>query len=500
MPGTRITHRQEDLYMQSRQKGLSQSAAAAKAGISIRSGRRIETGQHDTNRERLWRTRQDPLEKVWEAELVPLLTEDASLTGITLLEYLEDHHPGQYGNQHLRTLQRRVKHWLATSGPDKAVIFLQKAVPGQMGLSDFTHPNTAITVQGKSFKHLLYQFRLGYCGWRSVKVIQGGESYAALADGLQRALRAIGGSPLEHRTDSLSAAYNNRINVWTDHYDALCQHYKMQPTRNNKGVSHENGAIEAPHGSFKRRLSQNLKLRKSVDFSSIAAYQAFIDRVVDRLNRRCQQRIQEEQPYLQPLPQRQFIDYQEVTVRVTRSATIEVRRVLYSVPSRLIGERLRVHLYHDRLGCYLGTQLITTLSRVYPVAGKTRARRIDYRHLIVSLSAKPQAFRYSQLRDDLLPSESYRRLWAYVDAHLPRREACKWIVGVLRLAFDYDCEGILAEQLTLSMEKDELPALKQIQAHYLPQRQPVTDIKIAQHRLASYDHLLASTQVEAQHG
>jgi hypothetical protein len=298
----------------------------------------------------------------------------------------------------------------------------------------------------------------------------------------------------------LSAAYNNRINVWTDDYEALCQHYKMLPTRNNKGVSHENGAIEAPHGSFKRRLSQNLKLRKSTDFPSVAAYQAFVDRIADRLNRRCLQRTQEEQNVLQPLPQNHFTDYKEVTALVTRSATIEVARVLYTIPSRLIGERIRVHLYHDRLGCYLGSKLIVTLSRTYPVAGETRARQIDYRHIIVSLSAKPQAFRYSQLRDDLLPSEDYRRLWAYVNENLPPRDACKWIVGVLRLAYDYDCEGELAWQLTRAMEKEQLPALKKIQARYLPRSHGVTDIKTAQHQLDDYDQLLDDTASEARYG
>ncbi len=499
MPGTRITRRQEDLYMQSRHRGLSQEAAAAKSGISVRSGRRIEKGQHVSVNERHWRTRQDPLEAVWESELVPLLHQDASLTGITLLEYLEDHHPGRYGNGYLRTLQRRVKHWLATSGPEKEVMFLQQAVPGQMSLSDFSHPNTSITINGEPFKHLLYQFRLRYSGWRSVKVIQGGESYSALADGLQRALRTLGGSPLEHRTDSLSAAYNNHINVWTDDYDALCQHYKMTPTRNNTGVSHENGAIEAAHGSLKRRLSQNLKLRQSTDFASVAAYQDFIDQVVERLNRRCRQRLMQEQQQLQQLPQHQFVDFKEVSVLVTRSSTIEVRRVVYSVPSRLVGERLRVHLYHDRLDCHLGHQRLVTLPRIYPGSGKTRARRIDYRHIIVSLSAKPQAFRYSQLRDDLLPSEEYRQLWAYVDQHLPSRDACKWIVGVLRFAYDYDCEGELAWQLIEDLKKNRLPSLQQIQSRFLPKKQ-VTNIQTAQHRLDDYDRLLSPPKKEVCYG
>jgi hypothetical protein len=87
----------------------------------------------------------------------------------------------------------------------------------------------------------------------------GGESYSALADDLQSALSLAGGSPVEHRTDSLSAAFINRAEEekLTKAYDALFAHYNLRATRNNHGVSYENdGAIECTHGSFKRRLDQ----------------------------------------------------------------------------------------------------------------------------------------------------------------------------------------------------------------------------------------------------
>lgn len=61
---------------------------------------------------------------------MPLLEKEAQLTGLTLLEYLEDEHPGQYPYSVLRTLQRRVKHWKATQGPDKAAIFRQSVPLG----------------------------------------------------------------------------------------------------------------------------------------------------------------------------------------------------------------------------------------------------------------------------------------------------------------------------------------------------------------------------------
>ena len=37
----------------------------------------------------------------------------------------------------------------------------------------------------------------------------GGESFVALAEGLQNALWALGRAPLQHRSDSLSAAFRN---------------------------------------------------------------------------------------------------------------------------------------------------------------------------------------------------------------------------------------------------------------------------------------------------
>ena len=61
----------------------------------------------------------------------------------------------------------------------------------------------------------------------------------ALAEGLQNALWALGRAPLEHRSDSLSAAFCNldadTRQDQTRRYEALCTHYRMQPTRNNRG-------------------------------------------------------------------------------------------------------------------------------------------------------------------------------------------------------------------------------------------------------------------------
>jgi len=76
-------------------------------------------------------------------------------------------------------------------------------------MSDFTHPDTAITIAGVEFKHIIYQFVLTHSHHRYAQVMQGGESFSALSEGLQNAFTHFGGVPLESKTDSLSAAFKN---------------------------------------------------------------------------------------------------------------------------------------------------------------------------------------------------------------------------------------------------------------------------------------------------
>ena len=80
MPGKQITEQQIRLYMTSKNEGKSQLSAAAKAGVSERSARRIDHGELTISRpQHSWRTRSDPLENVWQTDLVPLLEKNPGL-------------------------------------------------------------------------------------------------------------------------------------------------------------------------------------------------------------------------------------------------------------------------------------------------------------------------------------------------------------------------------------------------------------------------------------
>jgi hypothetical protein len=259
-----------------------------------------------------------------------------------------------------------------------------------MGLSDFTDmADLGITIAGVWLDHRLYHFRLVYSGFEHAHVILGGESYVALAEGLQNALWALGGAPWVHRSDSLSAAFRNldhdaREDL-TRRYDAQCAHYGMQPTRNNRGVAHENGAIESPNGHLKSAVRDALLMRGVADFDDLNGYRCFIDEIISRKNAQKIKRIEAERPTLQRLPGYRTADYEETLVTVTSSGGFTLRKVFYTLPSRLIGHRLRVRLYDDRLDVFIGGTRLMTLTRGRAAGVGKRAHVVDYRHVIHAL-------------------------------------------------------------------------------------------------------------------
>ena len=131
---------------------------------------------------------------------------EGALKATTILEWLDERHPGRFSVSQLRTLQRRVRDWRALSGPDREVFFEQEHPPGREAQVDFTHcGELGVTVGGEPFGHLLFHFVLSHSGWRYVDVAYG-ETFAALVKGMQGALWELGGVPEVLRTDNLSAA------------------------------------------------------------------------------------------------------------------------------------------------------------------------------------------------------------------------------------------------------------------------------------------------------
>lgn len=483
--------------MNARELGLTQRESSSIAEISERTGQRIDAGHHRPNRGAVKENTasRDPLTEVWSSELEPMLRREPRLKPMTLFEHLQEQYPGKYP-QVLRTLQRRVQTWKVMHGPAPEVMFMLRHEPGVMGLSDFTKlKGMKITIKGQSFEHLIYHYRLAYSGWQYAQIIQGGESFIGLSEGLQNALMASGGTPKEHRTDSLSAAYRNlggkRSRNLTRLYDDLCEHYRMEPTRNNKGIAHENGSVESSHGHLKNRIKQAIYLRGSSDFENVADYQKVIDKAAAGLNQQCEDKFKQERGELQPLPKRRVADYEVLSAKVSCHSTIDVRCILYSVPSRLIAQQVEVHLYHDRLVGYFARKQVFELSRVRVTrSGSRRGRCIDYHHVIDGLRKKPRAFLFCKWQVDLLPTAEFCQIWEQLKKQFERDQAARIIVEALYIAATYDQEQVVADYLLQALTTGEL-TLVRLQQRFLPKfSAQLPSVESQQHSLDSYDQLL----------
>src|SRR3954449_2993734 len=488
------------LYMKFRQTN-SPPEAAAKASFSSSTAYRLEKdlrlpSQKKTPRQR---RRPDPLANVFGLEVVPMLKAAPGVRPVAIFEEMLRRHP-ELGAGIRRTLERRIRAWRAIHGEEQEVIFRQTHEVGQVGLSDFTDMGElGVAIAGVPLDHRLYHFRLAYCGFEHAHVVLGGESFVALAEGLQNALWSLGGAPREHRTDSLSAAFRNldkdaREDL-TRRYDALCAHYGMRPSRNNRGIAHENGAIESSHGHLKRTIADALLLRGTADFDDLAAYRGFIDEIVGRRNVRHAKRIESERVSLQPLPERRTCDYEDVTVRVTSSGGFRLRKVFYTVPSRLIGHRLRVRLFDDRLEVFLGGTHLLSLPRGRAHPDGRHDQVVNYRHVIHALRRKPMALLNLVYRDQLFPREAYRRAFEALREALPERQACRITVDLLALAHDRGCEAELAKTLAADLGAGRLPDITALRARFAPDPACVPLVTVTLASLASYESLLGSATV-----
>jgi len=264
----------------------------------------------------------------------------------------------------------------------------------------------------------------------------------------------------------------------------------MEPTRNNTGVAHENGSIEGSHGHLKAAVEDALALRGSSDFADLGAYRRFIDEVVTAHNRRHGPSIDAERKALKPLPDMRTTDYEEVLVRVTSSSGFTLRKVFYTVPSRLIGHRLCVRLYDDRLDLLLGGTRLMTLVRGRSGPGGKHGHVVDYRHVIHSLRRKPMALLGLVYRDDLFPREAYKRMFDYLLDHDGDRVACKTITELLAMAHERACEAELAGILEADLAAQRHPDIDTLRAHFAPNPAQFPQVVVELGNLASYDSLI----------
>ena len=283
-----VSDQQVRYLMKLKQKGKTLKQASLKSGMSEKTSRkylRISKLPSECSEPHDWRTRPDPFLKVWD-EIKNQLDLNPGLQAKTLFYDLQRRYPGDFPDGQLRTFQRKVKRWRALKGPSREVYFPQVHHPGVLAESDFCSLSRfGVTISGARFDHLLYHFVLTYSNWETGTICFS-ESFESLSEGVQNALFILGGVPLEHQTDRLSAAVHHlgQPEEFTPRYQWLLNHYGLKGRKIQAGKANENGDVEQSHYRFRQALEQSLLLRNSRDFSSREEYADFIRSLFEQLN------------------------------------------------------------------------------------------------------------------------------------------------------------------------------------------------------------------------
>lgn len=477
-------------------KDSNLTRAAMRADMDRKTARKfVKTGllPSQLKPSRGWRTHEDVFSEVWDdiAERLkdaPELEAKALFENVLLFDF-----ETKFNDSHLRTFQRRVKQWRATYGPNKNVFFAQEHRPGEAMQTDFTCANELnVTIDGELYEHLLCNVVLPYSNWQWVTISKS-ESMLALKHGLQEAVFRLGKVPAWHQTDNSTAAthtlkHGKKERGFNEEYLALMKHLKMNPRTIETGQSNQNGDVEALNGSLKRRLKQHLLLRGHRNFESRATYQEWLYMVIHQANKLRLKKLSEELLKMKDLTVERLPEFKDLDVKVTSWSTIRVKNNTYSVPSRLIQERVKARVYEHHIEVWYGQSLQLTLERLVGKSG----RNIDYRHVIWSLVRKPGAFERYKYRAAMFPTLVFRRAYDVLLESTPNqpRKADIAYLRILHLAASTnESEVEMALELLLEAKAlrgaDDVKALVQLED---PLQIPNIAVPIVD--LKTYDQLL----------
>ena len=199
---------------------------------------------------------------------------------------------------------------------------------------------------------------------------------------------------------------------------------------------------------------------------------------------------------LHRLPKRRIDAFKKSSMNVGPSSTIRVNHNVYSVDSRLIGERIKVRLFMDHLEIWYGQKRVDTLPRL---RGEGK-HAINYRHIIDSLIRKPGAFENYRYRDDLFPTSRFRIAYDDLKQRHSQAIAAKQYLNILYLAAR-ESETAVDDVLRMMIDKDMRICDEQVEA-LVRSSQPVpvaTKVRIPAVDLNCYDQLLEEVTCHDQY-
>lgn len=186
-------------------------------------------------------------------------------------------------------------------------------------------------------------------------------------------------------------------------------------------------------------------------------------------------------------------------VKVNSRSEIRIQHNVYSVDSRLIGERINVRVHAEHLEVWFAQRRIDVLPRLRG----SEKHAINYRHIIDWLIRKSGAFENYRYRDDLFPTSRFRMAYDLF-RELWRGNAAREYLNVLFLAAKENETGV-DDALRVLLNKDEpfdSDAVKTLLRSQDETPFP-TDVKVDAAALDDFDSLLDHMEVltdDCEHG
>lgn len=439
-----------------------------------------------------WRTREDPLEKIWE-KAEAFLINSPGLEAKALFEHLLEQSPDQLDQSHLRTFQRRIKSWRLLGGENKEVFFDQDRKPGECMELDWTTMNALnIVVAGEHYLHKLAHMVLPYSNYEGAIRCRS-ESLLAIKKILKHFLYAIGATPATLQVDNSSAATHqikktSSKREFNEDFVKVAKYYGFSLRATNVDCPNENGDVESLNGHLKRRIHQALLLRGSRSFDSMEDYDHFLQKVFEKANKTRMEKFHEELKFMNSIPENPLSEYQEMYVKVRSGSTANIKKVTYSVPSRLIGSKLKARIYENIIELCDGANIVHKMPRVLGDRGQV----INYRHIIHSLLRKPGAFQNYRYREEMYPTPVFRIAFdRFISIHGERKGVLEYL-RTLKLAAE-TMESEVEAALSLVLESDDMKVTyDEVESLVNAQKKSITDITVGElvPDLTSYDYLI----------
>jgi hypothetical protein len=242
-------------------------------------------------------------------------------------------------------------------------------------------------------------------------------------------------------------------------------------------------------------MEQHLLLRGSRDFESESEYDVFVMEVLEKANRLRTARLTQELSVMREHLGPELPDYTETMVRVNNNSTIRVCKMVYSVPSKLIGSRLRARIYDASIVLLDGRVVLVELPR----QGGDRGAVINFRHVITWLVRKPGAFAQYRWKEAMFPSLVWRMAYDHLCGRHDASKADVCYLELLELATKEGLnvvENVVEELLCAPKGQVDADEVKAVLASYEQLAAESRERKPMDVSLEDYDALLQARKEE----